>query len=90
MLQALKKYQKYNKFFYGINRGTFGFLMNKYKTKNVIRSISKAKQVNISPLKIRVLTKDNKYFSAIAINEMSLFRQSKQQLRYKFLQGKKF
>ena len=29
MLQTLKKYQKYNKPFYGINRGTYGFLMNK-------------------------------------------------------------
>ena len=89
MLQTLKKYQKYNKLFYGINRGTFGFLMNKYKTKNVIRSISKAKQVNISPLKIRVLTKENKYFSAIAINEMSLFRQSKQTASLQIFVGKK-
>ena len=31
MLQTLKKYQIYNKYFYGINRGTYGFLMNKYK-----------------------------------------------------------
>ena len=29
MLQSLKKYQKYHKPFYGMNRGTFGFLMNK-------------------------------------------------------------
>ena len=30
MLKTLKKYQKYHKPFYGINRGTFGFLMNKF------------------------------------------------------------
>ena len=34
MLEILKKYQKYNKPFYGLNRGTYGFLMNAYKTKN--------------------------------------------------------
>ena len=34
MLQTLKKYKKYGKPFYGINKGTFGFLMNKYKNDN--------------------------------------------------------
>ena len=33
MLQTLKKYNKYNKPFYGINRGTFGFLMNKFNVQ---------------------------------------------------------
>ena len=35
MLETLKKYQKYKKPFYGMNRGTFGFLMNKFKTKKL-------------------------------------------------------
>ena len=35
MLDTLKKFQKYNKPFYGINSGTFGFLMNKYNNKNL-------------------------------------------------------
>ena len=34
MLQTLKKYQKYNKPFYGINRGTYGFLMKAYSSRN--------------------------------------------------------
>ena len=47
MLKTLKKYQKYNKPFYGINRGSFGFLMNKYKTSNIDKIISKAKLLSI-------------------------------------------
>ena len=78
MLQTLKKYRKYNKPFYGLNRGTFGFLMNKFKTNNIRRSINNAKSVTVSPLDMRVVTKKNKTFSAIAINEVSLLRQSKQ------------
>jgi len=78
MLQTLKRYQKYNKPFYGINRGTFGFLMNRYKKNNVMKNISKAKQISISPLIIKAKTKNNKIFTAIAINEVSLFRQSRQ------------
>ena len=78
MLQTLKKYQKYNKPFYGMNRGTFGFLMNKFKTKNIKRSITRSKAVLISPLEMTVLTKNSFKKKAIAINEVSLLRQSRQ------------
>ena len=78
MLKVLKKYQKYNKPFYGMNKGTFGFLMNKFKMKNIHKSISKAKLISISPLEIKVTNKKNKISSAYAINEVSLFRQSRQ------------
>ena len=89
MLQTLKKYQKYNKSFYGINRGTFGFLMNKYKTFDINKNISKAKTVSISPLEMKALTKSGKTFSAIAINEVSLLRQSRQTASLQIAIGKK-
>ena len=78
MLQVLKKYQKYKKPFYGINTGTFGFLMNKYKNQDLDKIISKTKLISISPLEMEVLTKSGKKFRAIAINEISLLRQSRQ------------
>ena len=52
MLQTLKKYQKFNKPFYGINSGTFGFLMNKFKTYDISASILKAKQILLTPLAV--------------------------------------
>jgi len=78
MLNTLKKYKKYNKPFYGINRGTYGFLMNKFKSYDINKNISASSLVNISPLEMKATTKSNKIFSAIAINEVSLFRQSRQ------------
>ena len=78
MLQTLKKFQKFNKPFYGINSGTFGFLMNKFKTYDVIKNISRAKFVSISPLSMKVITKTGKIYSNIAINEVSLLRQTRQ------------
>ena len=78
MLQTLKKFQKFNKPFYGINSGTFGFLMNKFKTYDIIKNISKAKFVSISPLEMKVITKTGKIYSNIAINEVSLLRQTRQ------------
>jgi len=89
MLQTLKKYQKYNKPFYGINRGTFGFLMNKLKTLDINNSISKTKMISISPLQMNAVTKSGKIFSAIAINEVSLLRQSRQAASLQIIKGKK-
>ena len=43
-----------------------------------IKSISKAKSVSISPLEMKVKTQNNKIFSAIAINEISLLRNGRQ------------
>ena len=34
MLQTLKKHISKKKYFYGINSGNYGFLMNKFSTKN--------------------------------------------------------
>tara|TARA_B100000378_G_C17972372_1_gene387580 strand:+ start:134 stop:910 length:777 start_codon:yes stop_codon:yes gene_type:complete len=78
MLKTLKRYQKYNKPFYGVNRGTFGFLMNKFKTYDIPKNIINTKQISISPLQVKVVTKSGKIYSAIAINEISLLRQSRQ------------
>tara|TARA_Y100000590_G_scaffold470159_1_gene662398 strand:+ start:999 stop:1769 length:771 start_codon:yes stop_codon:yes gene_type:complete len=78
MLKTLKKYQKYSKPFYGINGGTFGFLMNKFKTYEIDKNINKANLITISPLEMKALTNKNKIISAIAINEISLLRQTKQ------------
>ena len=89
MLETLKKYQKFNKTFYGINRGTFGFLMNKFKTYDVDKCISKAKLVSISPLEMKVLTKTGKSYSNIAINEVSLLRQTRQAASLQILSGTK-
>ena len=79
MLGSLKKYHKYNKKFYGINSGNYGFLMNKFSTKHTISNLSKSlRVVTISPLEMTVRTKSNITKKSIAINEVSILRQSKQ------------
>ena len=89
MLQTLKKYQKYDKPFYGLNRGTFGFLMNKFKSQNIKKNISRSKLVSISPLEAKITTTKNKIQSAFAINEVSLLRQSRQTASLRITSGKK-
>ena len=78
MLEVLKKFHKYNKPFYGINCGDYGFLMNKFSYKNTISNITKSTKITISPLEMIVYTKKNLQKKAIAINEVSILRQSRQ------------
>ena len=74
MLGSLKKYHKYNKKFYGINSGNYGFLMNKFSTKYTIKNLSKSlRVVTISPLEMTVKTKSNLVKKSIAINEVFIF-----------------
>ena len=89
MLKTLKKYYKYNKPFYGMNIGTFGFLMNKFKLQNIKNNISRSKLVSISPLEAKVTTNKNKIISAFAINEVSLLRQSRQTASLQIINSKK-
>ena len=77
MLKTLKKNQKTKKIFYGINSGNYGFLMNKFSKKNLIKNIHKSNMISISPLEMVVKTK-KKIKKCLAINEVSILRQSRQ------------
>jgi len=89
MLETLKKYKKFKKAFYGMNKGTFGFLMNKFNMRNIYRSINRSKLTSISPLEIIALNKKKNKKKFIAINEISLLRQSKQTASLKISNHKK-
>jgi len=78
MLQTLKNNKDSSKLFYGINSGNYGFLMNKFSLKNTIKNLSKAKMITISPLEMRVINKKGLIKKSLAINEVSILRQSRQ------------
>ena len=78
MLQTLKKFYNLNKPFYGINSGNYGFLMNKFSNKNFLKNLKTSSNIKIYPLKMTVKNKNNQTKKAIAINEVSILRQSKQ------------
>ena len=78
MLQTLKSNKNSNRFFYGINSGNYGFLMNKFLPKKIINNLFKAKMITISPLVMIVTNKKNQIKKHLAINEVSILRQSRQ------------
>ena len=78
MLKVLKKYYKQKKPFYGINCGTIGFLMNRFNLDNLDKQVKKTKEFLINPLEIKVTKFNGKKLKTLAINEISLLRQSRQ------------
>ena len=90
MLQTLKKYKNINKYFYGINSGNYGFLMNKFSSKDIVKNLERANMISISPLEMIVKNKKNQIKRSIAINEVSILRQVDRLLQYQLnkVQGK--
>lgn len=78
MLQTLHAYMKHNKPIFGMNRGTVGFLMNEYSEEELLERIQKADKFNMHPLRMRVTRCDGEVVEHLAINEISLLRETRQ------------
>jgi NAD+ kinase len=89
MLQTLKKNKDYKRLYYGINSGNYGFLMNKFSSNNLIRNINNSKLISISPLEMKVTNNKNQAKKYIAINEVSILRQSRQAASLSISNGSK-
>ena len=87
MLQTLKRNKNSKNLFYGINSGSYGFLMNKFVSKNIINNLKKARMISISPLEMVVKNKNNQIKKSLAINEVSVLRQSRQAASLSIKQG---
>lgn len=78
MLQTLRETMGTGQKVYGMNRGTIGFLMNEYAETDLHERIAAAVPETIRPLEMIAVDADGQTTSALAINEVSLFRQSYQ------------
>jgi len=63
---------------FGMNRGTVGFLMNEYRDDALHDRIASAQMVTLHPLEMKVSRKGKRLRRALAINEVSLLRQTRQ------------
>ena len=90
MLQTLKRNKNINKLFYGINSGNYGFLMNKFSNKNILKNINQSKLIKISPLEMKVKNIKNRVKKSLAINEVSILRQTRQATSISLKIGNKF
>jgi NAD+ kinase len=63
---------------YGMNRGSVGFLMNDYSEFNLLERIAAAEKAVIHPLRMTATDVTGKVHVALAVNEVSLLRQTRQ------------
>jgi NAD+ kinase len=78
MLQTLHNTMNSGKRVYGMNRGSVGFLMNDYRTENLMDRIDAAVENAFHPLQMTTKNADGSSSVALALNEVALFRQSYQ------------
>ncbi len=81
MLQTLHRFMGTDIPIYGMHRGSVGFLMNEFNEEELPDRIAKAKLSVIHPLKMRAENIQGEVHQALAINEVSLFRQTAQTAR---------
>ena len=63
---------------YGMNRGSVGFLMNEFHADKLPERIEKSVETKLNPLRMMATTDDGAVTEAIAINEVALFRETRQ------------
>ncbi|MGO7369640.1 NAD kinase [Rhizobium ruizarguesonis] len=78
MLQTLHNTMNSGKLVYGMNRGSVGFLMNDYRSERLQERICEAVENVFRPLQMTTANADGTNSTALAINEVYLFRQSYQ------------
>jgi NAD+ kinase len=78
MLQVLNDTMNSGKSVYGMNRGSVGFLMNDFRIQNLHERIAVASGNDFHPLRMTAVDQDGKVHTALAMNEVSVFRQSHQ------------
>ncbi|WP_425408318.1 NAD kinase [Hyphococcus sp.] len=81
MLDVLRSHMTAGKPIYGINRGTIGFMMNDASIDGLIERIGDTEATMIHPLEMKATTIEGKTETAMAINEVSLFRETRQSAR---------
>lgn len=78
MLETLHRNIDQPKPIYGMNRGSVGFLMNDYEEDDLFERIAAAEQALIHPLVMTATDVAGRQHAALAINEVSLLRQTRQ------------
>jgi NAD+ kinase len=78
MLQTLHDTVKRRLPIYGVNRGSVGFLMNEYRPEALLERINKAEAAEIHPLVMQALDVHGARHKALAFNEVSLLRETRQ------------
>ncbi|WP_334128999.1 NAD kinase [Sneathiella sp.] len=78
MLETLHRFMSANIPIYGMNKGTVGFLLNRYREEGLIERLEAAEMTVLHPLSMTTVDMHGNEAEALAINEVSLLRESRQ------------
>ena len=78
MLETLHRFVEQRVPIFGMHRGSVGFLMNSYRVEDLPERIAAAQPVELHPLEMAASREDGATGQAIAFNEVSLLRESRQ------------
>ncbi|VBB69737.1 NAD kinase [invertebrate metagenome] len=85
MLETLHRHLYRHVPIYGMNRGTIGFLMNHFHEDNLSVCLERAEQVQLHPLRMAARCINGEAVEALAINEVSLLRETRQAAKIRVL-----
>jgi NAD+ kinase len=78
MLQTLHRHRDLAKPVYGMKLGSVGFLMNQFRPEALLERIAQARPTELRPLEMTAVSESGATVEALAFNEVSLLRQTKQ------------
>ena len=84
MLQTLHAFLGTGKPIYGMNLGSVGFLMNEYRTENLVERLAAAERAVVHPLRMKAHGPKGTV-EALAFNEVSLLRETRQAAKIRIL-----
>lgn len=85
MLRALHTYEHLDIPFYGLHRGTVGFLQNPFEIEGLIERLNAAKKITIHPLRMLAVDKNGVEHNCLGYNEVALFRESRLTAKIKIM-----
>jgi NAD+ kinase len=89
MLEAVNTYMQLKIPFFGMHRGTVGFLMNRYDDSDLMERLGQTTEQTLYPLRMKTLDAAGNRYEALATNEVSMLRQTRQAAKIKiFVDGR--
>src|SRR5690348_4814447 len=85
MLQTLHRFLGSMKPIYGMNLGSVGFLMNEYREEGLDERLAAAEAAHVHPLRMKATTTGGQVQDALAFNEVSLLRETRQAAKIRIL-----
>jgi len=85
MLQTLHTFLDHGPPIYGMNFGSIGFLMNDFREDDLHERLEAAEPAKVHPLRMTATTRDGKSVHALAFNEVSLLRETRQAAKLRIL-----